>query len=143
MRGETEMNERSKMNRREFIKFGGSAVALVTHGAATARSRAAAPRRPRPKNILLIITDQQHIDTIRAGGCAHVRTPALDRLKRRGVSFTQSYSANPVCSPARSAIFSGRTSSEAAVPVNGRPIRSELPNLGQWFSAHTAHVAGV
>ena len=137
MREETGMNERSNMNRREFIKLGGGALALATQGGVTARSRATAPGRPKPKNILLIITDQQHIDTIRAGGCAHVRTPALDRLKRRGLSFTQSYSANPLCSPARSAIFSGRTSSEAAVPVNGRPIRSELPNLGQWFSAHT------
>jgi len=137
MRRETEMKERFEMNRRQFIKLGGSALALATQGAVTARSRAAAPGRPKPKNILLIITDQQHIDTIRAGGCAYVRTPALDRLKRRGVSFTQSYSANPLCSPARSAIFSGRTSSEAAVPVNGRPIRAELPNLGQWFSAHT------
>jgi arylsulfatase A-like enzyme len=53
------------------------------------------------------------------------------------VSFTQSYSANPLCSPARSAVFTGRTSCECAVHVNGRPIRSDIPNLGQWFSEHT------
>jgi choline-sulfatase len=85
----------------------------------------------------LIITDQQHIDTIAAGGCRHVRTPALDRLKTHGVSFAQSYSSNPLCSPARSAIFTGRTSSEAGVHVNGRPIRSGIANLGQWFSQET------
>lgn len=126
------------VNRRDFIKLGGGAAALLANGTLT-RNIFAGRRsnRPKPKNILLIITDQQHIDTIAAGGCSHVRTPALDRLKTSGISFTQSYSANPVCSPARSSIFTGRTSSETAVYVNGRPIRSDIPNLGQWFSQQT------
>jgi len=126
------------VNRREFLKLGSGAVALLANAASTRNVLAGRnSRKPKPKNILLIITDQQHIDTISAGGCRHVRTPALDRLKTTGVSFTQSHSANPLCSPARSAVFTGRTSSECAVPVNGRPIRSDIPNLGQWLSDHT------
>jgi len=126
------------VNRRDFIKLSGGAVALLANGTLKRNVFAARQsRRPKPKNILLIITDQQHIDTIAAGGCRHVRTPALDRLKTSGVSFTQSYSANPLCSPARSAVFTGRTSSEATVYENGRPIRSDIPNLGQWFSQQT------
>ncbi len=126
------------LSRREFVKLGGSAVAVLSGGALTSKSSGARrARQPKPKNILIIITDQQHIDTIAAGGCRHVRTPALDRLKKRGVSFTQSYTANPLCSPARSAVFAGRTSSECGVHVNGRPIRSDIPNLGQWFSENT------
>ena len=128
------------INRREFVKLVGGAAALLAGG--TLASNVFAGRRsrkPKPKNILLILTDQQHIDTIAAGGCGHVRTPALDRLKMSGVSFTQSYSANPLCSPARSAVFTGRTSSECAVHVNGRSIRSDIPNMGQWFSEHTDH----
>lgn len=128
----------SCMNRREFVKLGGSAVALLATGAASRKTLAVGQSgKPKPKNILLIITDQQHIATIAAGGCRHVRTPALDRLKTSGASFAQSYSANPVCSPARSAILTGRTSCECAVHVNGRPIRSDIPNLGQWFSEYT------
>ncbi|MHC4439933.1 MAG: sulfatase family protein, partial [Planctomycetota bacterium] len=122
------------INRRDFIKLSSGAVALLADGAVYAGRR---DRKPKPKNIVLIFTDQQHIDTIAAGGCSHVRTPALDRLKTSGVSFTQSYTANPVCSPARSAVFTGRTSSECDVYVNGRPIRSDIPNFGQWFSEHT------
>jgi choline-sulfatase len=126
------------VNRRNFIKLSGSALALLAEGTLSRNVLAARrSRKPKPKNILLIITDQQHIDTIAAGGCRHVRTPALDQLKTHGISFTQSYSANPVCSPARSSIFTGRTSSEAGVHVNGRPIRSGIPNLGQWFSQQT------
>jgi len=126
------------VNRRDFIKLSGSAVALLANGTLKKNVHAARQsNRQKPKNILLILTDQQHIDTIAAGGCRNVRTPALDRLKTSGVSFTQSYSTNPVCSPARSCVFTGRTSSETGVFTNGRPIRSNIPNLGHWFSQQT------
>ncbi len=126
------------MNRRDFIKLSSGAAVLLANTASTRNVFAGRQgRKPKPKNILLIFTDQQHIDTIAAGGCPHVRTPSLDRLKTSGVSFTESYSANPLCSPARSAVFTGRTSSECAVHINGRSIRPDIPNLGQWFSEHT------
>ena len=90
-------------------------------------------------NILFILTDQQHIDSISAGGCRHSRTPAMDWLYERGMSFGQSYCPDPVCSPSRSAIFSGRMPSETGVPSNGRPIREGIPNLGQWFSGNSEY----
>ncbi len=128
----------TQLNRRDFIKLGSGAATILAAAPFTENVFAGRQRRkPKPKNIILIFTDQQHIDTIAAGGCRHVRTPALDRLKTSGISFTQSYSANPLCSPARSAVFTGRTSCECAVHVNGRSIRSDIPNLGQWFSEHT------
>jgi len=134
----TAKQSKQLVNRRDFIKLGGSAAAVLASGTLTRNVLAARQsNKSKPKNILLIITDQQHIETIAAGGCRYVRTPALDRLKTSGVSFTQSYSANPLCSPARSAVFTGRTSSECTVYVNGRPIRPDIPNLGQWFSEHT------
>jgi len=122
------------IGRREFLAAAGSSLAV---GTGSRRARAQTSQRVDRPNLLLIITDQQHIDTIAAGGCRHVQTPALDRLARRGVSFTRSYTANPVCSPARSAIFTGRTTTETGVYVNGKHIRPGMPNLGEWFSEHT------
>jgi len=84
-------------------------------------------------NILFVTTDQQHIDTIAAAGCPHVSTPNIDRLVREGVSFSQSYSTNPLCSPARSSWFTGRPTLETGVVVNDRAIRSDIPNIGQWL----------
>lgn len=140
MNKESKTKLRQHINRREFIKLGGSALAVLSSSVSCKSvSAAKQSRKLKPKNILLIITDQQHIDTIAAGGCRHVRTPALDRLKTRGISFTQSYSSNPVCSPARSSIFTGRASSETGVHVNNLPIRSDIPNLGQWFSQETKY----
>ncbi|MDE0220421.1 MAG: sulfatase-like hydrolase/transferase [Spirochaetaceae bacterium] len=39
-------------------------------------------------NVLFVMTDQQRFDTIAALGNRHIYTPNLDRLVRRGVSFT-------------------------------------------------------
>ena len=54
-------------------------------------------------NIILIITDQQSYDTIRALGFPHVDTPHIDALVRDGVSFSQCHVTAPSCGPARNA----------------------------------------
>jgi arylsulfatase len=61
---------------------------------------------PRP-NIILIITDQQRFDTIRALGFPYVDTPNLDRLVHEGVTFSQSFVAAPSCAPSRASLFTG------------------------------------
>jgi len=68
-------------------------------------------------------------------GCRHLRTPNMDRLIRRGITFSQSYSANPVCCPARACWYTGRTASENGVLSNGYRLVPDMPDLGQWFRA--------
>ena len=58
-------------------------------------------------NVLFVMTDQQRFDTIAALGNQHIYTPNLDRLVRRGVSFTNAYSTCPVCVPVRYTIRTG------------------------------------
>lgn len=62
---------------------------------------------PNKPNILFIMTDQQRFDTIAALGNGAIHTPNMDRLVRRGLSFTQAYSPCPVCVPARYIIRTG------------------------------------
>ncbi len=59
-------------------------------------------------NVLLIYTDQQRYDTIAALGHGRYRTPNLDRLVERGVSFTQATTPCPVCVAARWSLHSGQ-----------------------------------
>ena len=126
-------------NRRDFMKWTVGASACLGAGLlSTSSLSSAAGPDIRPKNILLVITDQQHFDTIAAAGCAYVKTPALDRLFEQGTLFSASYSPNPVCSPARSSIFTSRPSSETGVYVNRKPIESHIPTMGQWFRKHTS-----
>lgn len=128
------MTKKTSITRRQFLQVGAAtgAAFLASPSILAAGTRSTSGARP---NVLLIVTDQQGMDTISAGGWSGMRTPNLDRLAQRGVMFTQSYCTNPVCSPARSSIYTGRTCSETGVYYNQLPIREGIPNLGRIFRA--------
>ena len=100
------------MNRREFLKnFGVGAAAL-----SLSASYAYAKRSDKP-NVLFIMTDQQFADIMSCRMSAkYINTPAMDSLAKDGMLFTEAYTPNPLCMPARNSIFSGRY-----------PARNRLP----------------
>jgi arylsulfatase len=58
-------------------------------------------------NILFIMCDQMRYDAIGANGNSKIATPHLDELSRNSVHFTNAYSPNPICVPARAALTTG------------------------------------
>jgi arylsulfatase A-like enzyme len=82
-------------------------------------------------NILLMMTDQQRFDTIRAAGFSYMQTPNLDRLASEGCLYTHAYSPNPICLAARQNLFTGLTARHHGLPDNvfGANLRSDLPTL--------------
>lgn len=140
------------IDRRGFLKGAAAAAAATSlagpgRQAATAAEAAAvagaAAKRP---NLLFVLCDQMCIDAISAyrdafedkAYLAHrVETPNIDRLVREGVSFLHSYTPNPVCSPARGSLFTGRHSSETGLIVNNVGIDRDVPNMGQWFEENS------
>ena len=58
-------------------------------------------------NILILMTDQQRYDTIKAHGFDHMVTPNLDRLAEEGTSYSRAYTPNPICCPARHNFITG------------------------------------
>ncbi len=58
-------------------------------------------------NILLIISDQHRADTQGYKNINPCRTPNLDRLVEKGISFDRAISPCPLCGPARASIFTG------------------------------------
>jgi len=120
-----------KMGRREFLRVGafGVVTAMQSHYGSVR------VQRRRQPNLLFIHVDQMFCDAMSAHGCQYIRTPNIDRLVAQGISFRLSYSANPVCCPARSAWYTGRMPSETGVVVNDVPILEGIPDLGQWFRA--------
>ncbi|HEY9260947.1 sulfatase family protein, partial [Chitinophaga sp.] len=61
-----------------------------------------------PPNILIILTDQQTASAMSNAGNKDLHTPAMDSLAANGVKFTRAYCAQPLCTPSRTAIFSGK-----------------------------------
>jgi len=58
-------------------------------------------------NIILINCDDLGYGDLGCYGSTVNRTPALDRMAKEGVRFTDFYMASPVCSPSRGAMMTG------------------------------------
>jgi len=69
---------------------------------------AAEPSKPRPPNILFILCDDLGINDLHCYGRQDHHTPNLDRLASQGMRFTSAYCAQPICSPSRAAILTGK-----------------------------------
>ncbi len=77
---------------------------MKEHAAEGGRNGAALAR----PNILLIMTDQQRWDSLGCYGADWVETPNLDRLAAEGVRFDQCVVNNPICTPSRASIWTGK-----------------------------------
>ena len=59
-------------------------------------------------DIIYIITDQQNARMMSCAGNKYLKTPAMDYIANNGIRFTRAYTTNPVCSPARVGMITGR-----------------------------------
>jgi arylsulfatase A len=84
---------------------------------ATAGALAAAPLLAAvpPPNVVLIYADDLGYGDLGCYGSG-IPTPNLDRMAAEGMRLTQFYSANPVCSPSRAALLTGRYPTRVGVP---------------------------
>jgi arylsulfatase A-like enzyme len=71
-------------------------------------------------NVLLLFTDMQRADTIRALGNPVIRTPSLDRLVEEGTAFVNCFTPSPVCVPARCCMQYGLYPQKTGLYRNGR-----------------------
>lgn len=89
-------------------------------------------------NVLVIITDDQRFDTVRALGNKEIITPNIDNLVREGTAFTHAYipggTIGAVCMPSRAMINSGRTLFQ--IQDQGQEIPDEHKLLGECFREH-------
>ena len=89
-------------------------------------------------NILMIMTDQQRRDTLGAYGCSWIPTPNLDRLAAGGTLFETCTVDNPVCTPSRASIFTGKP-----VPGHGvLGVHDNLPETETLFTERLRREAG-
>ncbi len=133
------------LNRRNFLRCAaGAAGATALQGAA------------RTPNVIMILCDDMGYGDLHVYG-SKLETPNLDRMAAEGMRFTTFYSANPVCSPSRAALMTGRYPTRVGVPRVLFPRDTEglsldettLPQtlkkanyatmcIGKWHLGHTA-----
>ena len=86
-------------------------------------------------NILIITTDQQRTDSLSCYGSTFTATPHLDTFAAEGVCFERAYCANPVCTPARASIFTGKQVSRHGAWNVGTCVPDDEPMLSHRLAA--------
>jgi choline-sulfatase len=88
-------------------------------------------------NVLFIVSDDLRVGG--AFGSREVRTPNIDRLAARGVSFDEAYCQFPLCAPSRASFLSGLRPNTVRVYDLQTHVRGNIPDLvtlPQYFRQH-------
>ncbi len=103
-----------KLTRRQFIKTAAAAMPIAIAG----RQTIAAEKSARRPNIVFVFADQMRAHAMGCMGNKQVITPHLDKLASEGLLVTNGISCQPVCSPYRAQLMTGRYSHSTGVIHN-------------------------
>ncbi|CAA6677610.1 MULTISPECIES: sulfatase [unclassified Lentimonas] len=76
-------------------------------------------------NVLIFFIDDLGWTDLGVNGSTFHETPHIDALAASGVNFKRSYSANPVCSPTRAALMTGKAPQRVGI-TQWIPTRSKI-----------------
>ncbi len=114
-------------------------LALLASGGFAQGPRASGP------NVLFIGVDDLNDWVGPLQGHPQTRTPHIDDLAARGITFTRAYCQAPSCNPSRTSLLTGIRPSTSGVYRNGDAWRQALPDavtLPQHFMLHGYDVLG-
>ncbi len=93
-----------KMTRREFVTAAAASMPAVLAGRAFGAANASA----KGPNVVFVFADQMRAHAMGCMGNKDVMTPHMDQLAAEGVLVTNGISAQPVCTPYRAQLLTGR-----------------------------------
>ena len=119
------------ITRQQFLALGAGGVAGSLLQAMVGWAGAQATGRPR--NVLLLMSDQHKPRALGIDGDPAARTPNLDALARSGVRFDSAYCSNPVCVPSRASLLTGLYTHNHKAYNNGTPWPFEKKTIAHAF----------
>lgn len=90
------------------------------------------PNSSRP-NIVFFLTDQQRWDTTGAHGNPLGLTPNFDRMAREGTWAANSFTCQPVCTPARACLQTGLYATQCNMWRNDLTLSPEYPTVARYL----------
>jgi choline-sulfatase len=84
-------------------------------------------------NFLIIQADQLTAKVLSMYGGKIAKTPHMDALARRGVTFLNAYCNNPVCGPSRGSMMTGQLSSTIGCYDNAGEFLSSIPTYAHYL----------
>ncbi len=85
-------------------------------------------------NVIVFLTDQQRFDSAGVHGNPLGLTPNFDRVASEGTHFSQMFTCQPVCGPARSCLQTGKYATATGCYRNGIPLPENEKTLAHYFS---------
>lgn len=86
------------------------------------------------KQLIFLMTDTTRKDMVGCYGNPKMKTPNLDRLAEEGIRYENAYTCQPVCGPARSAIFTGTFPHTNGMVTNSIAMGDNVKTVGQRLS---------
>ncbi|MEA2069214.1 MAG: sulfatase-like hydrolase/transferase, partial [Verrucomicrobiota bacterium] len=99
--------------------------------------------KSKARKIVVIMTDTQRTDMVGCYGNLEMRTPHLDRMAAEGVRFEKAYTCQPVCGPARAALFTGTFPHINNCWTNSMALDMKTRTLGQRIQPMGLHSAYI
>ena len=94
-------------------------------------------------NVVFILSDIHKCEYSGCYGHKSVRTPNIDRLANEGARFTRAYCVSPICSPTRSAMYTGRFVHEIGIWDNTVGYDGVPEGWGHFFAKNGVHFTSV
>jgi len=124
-----------RVSRRRFLRqaagaAGGAAAGVLVPQWLAAAQGPGAPKRP---NIVIFVADDHaRFDTGCYGNDA-VRTPNIDRLASEGMRFDSAFTAEGICAPSRSTLYTGLYPYRHGAYQQGGKVRPGVKGLAQYL----------
>lgn len=97
----------------------------------------------KPKNLLVIMSDEHSRKVLGCYGNPIVHTPNLDNLAKRGTLFSNAYTSSPICVPARAAFAVGKYVHQIGFWDNADPYDGSAQSWHHLLRERGHHVTSI
>jgi uncharacterized sulfatase len=129
------------VDRRSFIKLAGAAG--IASAAEQVNAGAPVKSHSELRQAVIILGESVRYDMLNCNVKTGLHTPNLDRLAVQGARFDRAYNCQPVCGPARSAIWTGLYPHSNGVWGNSMPLGDTTHTIGQRLTDKEIHCAFI
>ncbi|MGG1554771.1 sulfatase family protein [Paenibacillus ferrarius] len=96
----------------------------------------------RRKNIIFLMTDQHRLDHVSYHGFGKMQTPNIDKIAE-SVGFTNCVSVNPVCTPARAALLTGKYTHQIGMTAMSGDLSLQHPTYPRALQKNGYRTYGI
>lgn len=117
--------------RRDFLKAAslGLTTALLPGCTTVGPNKTAATKALVKPNFIIWVADDQFLESVGCYGAEPSHTPNIDRLALEGLKFTRAYSTSSICTPARSALYTGMYPIKNGAHPNHSGLKEDIPSM--------------